>query len=742
MDRFILVWLTFHVASAHLSPVTEEDISLLSEVSENVICFSRTFKDLICFWDEEEEEGVEGNYIFFYRFEGLAEKKCSLTLERIPDDGTRYICVFPSTDVWMFANLFIKVVDTVTNRTKFSQELQVDAVGLSDPPMNVTAFWMQEEDHIHISWKAPFHEYNEFLIYQILYFPEGSKDAQNRIDVGDTTVYDLRNLKPGVQYHIRVRSKPNDVSLSGFWGPWSETVTIVTPLSSDEISLCCFTSDLLWVICEWKWDTENPDVSHALFYKQIDLVWQRCGARNKSHNGSSLHNWKKNQDESLHHCAFRPEHDSKIYVIVNITTALHLVFTYVKEPFILQHIVLTEPPKVQKVEVSGSSLHLEWEPPLLELSEHMIYQIRYTEENGTEWKADLAYNLDMAWRTRSAKSTIKPSIPIAMGIQEATKDCMRKEEDLGRWTETLQIQHRANSEILDLRMGTTYSLQIRTKPNGEKFQGFWSIWTDNIQVTVPASTGWIPFLVGGNFVAFTGILVLMRCAFPSMYSNLKKKVWPPVPNLHQALDGFLAEMRQQCQINPSIYEKPVEDMTFPCLLEIISERQHQGSEYSPETGTAKELLSDPAALEKKHLHPTTENMPEQETGNPTSAQEDCVKLDHRSSSKSCSEIDYYDRLSQGPRDPKLGLAAFLDPISGSSLEPENEGGHYTSLTLLCALLGGSYAGWNAPGAELGEGEDCDPQPLSATHISNQSYLLLTSCVCADHSLHEKQDAGV
>ncbi|XP_030061405.1 thrombopoietin receptor [Microcaecilia unicolor] len=272
------------------------------------------------------------------------------------------------------------------------------------------------------------------------------------IDVGSQTAYALRDLEPGVLYYICLRSKPNEVSLSGFWGPWSETVIIVPPMSSDKISLLCFTSDLRKVICEWKRDTENPDVQHALFYKQIDLVWQRCGVWNKSQNGSSLHNWKNHQDESLHTCAFRPENDSKIYVIVNITTASHLVLTYIKEPFLLQHIVRSEPLKVRKMEVFGSSLHLEWEPPLLELSGHMMYEIRYREENETEWK-------------------------------------------------TLQIQHRAHSEILDLRMGTTYSLQIRTKPNGEKFQGLWSTWTDNMQVTVPARTDNKQVTVPANTVA-------------------------------------------------------------------------------------------------------------------------------------------------------------------------------------------------------------------------------------------------
>lgn len=44
----------------------------------------------------------------------------------------------------------------------------------------------------------------------------------------------LRDLWPGVRYHIQVRSKPDGTSMDGVWGPWSQTVAAETPHSSGE----------------------------------------------------------------------------------------------------------------------------------------------------------------------------------------------------------------------------------------------------------------------------------------------------------------------------------------------------------------------------------------------------------------------------------------------------------------------------------------------------------------------------
>lgn len=131
----------------------------------------------------------------------------------------------------------------------------------------------------------------------------------------------LRDLQPGVRYHIHVRSKPDGISMDGIWGPWSQAVAAETPHSSGEqpsprqgcwqeqqgsihtwgcrgwgpivgemqhpsfgprgtsllpalaltcpgdIRLCCSTPDLRHVHCEWSWDPAEPHSSHQLFYR-------------------------------------------------------------------------------------------------------------------------------------------------------------------------------------------------------------------------------------------------------------------------------------------------------------------------------------------------------------------------------------------------------------------------------------------------------------------------------------------
>lgn len=44
----------------------------------------------------------------------------------------------------------------------------------------------------------------------------------------------LRDLEPGMRYHIQVRSKPDGTSMDGVWGPWSQALAAETPHSSGE----------------------------------------------------------------------------------------------------------------------------------------------------------------------------------------------------------------------------------------------------------------------------------------------------------------------------------------------------------------------------------------------------------------------------------------------------------------------------------------------------------------------------
>ena len=54
------------VPTGSFMPTLLPDAALLAGVPEDILCFSRSFEDLICFWDEEEEEAASGMCHFYY----------------------------------------------------------------------------------------------------------------------------------------------------------------------------------------------------------------------------------------------------------------------------------------------------------------------------------------------------------------------------------------------------------------------------------------------------------------------------------------------------------------------------------------------------------------------------------------------------------------------------------------------------------------------------------------------------
>ncbi|XP_064003858.1 thrombopoietin receptor isoform X5 [Pogoniulus pusillus] len=531
-------------------PVTSQDAALLAGVPEDILCFSRSFEDLTCFWDEEEEEAVNRMCRFYYWYSRDAPTACTVSSWR-EAGRTRHACVFPSQDVRLFTQLHLRVLDATTNKTKYQRELSVDVVGLIDPPTNITAHWAGAVGQLFVSWRPPLADYLNFFLYEVqccpASFPEtpcstamdlsgqhlgdpysqtaisihppthraaaASRGAGQRLVQADTWVV-LRDLHPGVRYHIQVRSKPDGTSMDGAWGPWSQTVAAETPRSSGDIGLCCSTPDLQHVRCEWSWDPTEPHDSHQLFYRPPSSeastredAWQLCEEVSVGTQGT-------------HACTFQPRAGSAISILVNVTQP-HAppTLSYFKEPFWLHQAVLTDAPQLMQATVSQGQLSLQWLPPLEELAEQLDYQVRYAVENSHEWKV-------------------------------------------------LQVPRAARKEVLDLRPGARYHAQVRAQPSGPWYQGSWSAWSKPVVVDAVADAGWIIPSVTVVPLLFTGVLLGLRCTFPSLYSNVKQKLWPPVPDLHRALGSFLHESSKHGQAN-AFYKQPSEEAVLPCLLEVL-----------------------------------------------------------------------------------------------------------------------------------------------------------------------------
>ncbi|NXG56782.1 TPOR protein, partial [Hemiprocne comata] len=557
-------------------PVTSQDAALLAGVPEDILCFSRSFEDLTCFWDEED--AASGTCHFYY---WDVPTVCTVSTWHHGAGRTRHVCVFPSQDVRLFTQLHLRVLDATTNQTKYLRELSVDAVGLIAPPANITARWAGAAGQLCVSWQPPLTDYQNFFLYKVRCCPAGSSEMPcsttmdpGGLHPGDSSSHTaisthtplagaatvspgvgqglvwaktwvvLRDLQPGVRYHIQVRSKPDGTSLDGIWGPWSQAVAAETPHSSGDIGLSCSTPDLQHVRCEWSWNTTEPGSSHQLFYRpppsrasMREDVWQQCKEVSEGIQGT-------------HACTFQPRAGSAISVLVNITRP-HMppTLSYFKEPFWLHQAVLTDAPELLQATVSQGRLSLQWLPPLEVLAEQLDYQVRYAVENSHDWKV-------------------------------------------------LQVPRAARKEVLDLPPGARYHAQVRAQPSGPWYQGSWSTWSKPVVVDAMTSagkgqgrsrgcsqrnytakgrrprsqsssfdTGWVIPSITVVPLLCTGVLLGLRCTFPSLYSNVKQKLWPPVPDLHRALSSFLHESGKQGQAN-AFYKQPPEEAILPCPLEV------------------------------------------------------------------------------------------------------------------------------------------------------------------------------
>ncbi|MBZ3874771.1 Thrombopoietin receptor [Sciurus carolinensis] len=150
-------WALFMVTSClllapqNLAQVTSQDVSLLASDSEPLNCFSQTFEDLTCFWDEEEA-APNGTYQLLFAYPGEKPRACPLSSQSVPPFGTRYVCQFPAQDeVRLFFPLHLWVKNMFLNQTLTQRVLFVDsvvAIGLQCFTLdlkNVTCQWQQQD---------------------------------------------------------------------------------------------------------------------------------------------------------------------------------------------------------------------------------------------------------------------------------------------------------------------------------------------------------------------------------------------------------------------------------------------------------------------------------------------------------------------------------------------------------------------------------------------------------------------
>ncbi|KAJ8376270.1 hypothetical protein SKAU_G00068500 [Synaphobranchus kaupii] len=225
--------------------------------------------------------------------------------------------------------------------------------------------------------------------------------------------------------------------------------------------------------------------------------------------------------ETATQCVFPGEEFSAICVKIGSHGPHSRIFY--SEPFRMNDSVKTDPPQKLRVETEGGRLCLQWDPPLQNLSRFLMYEIRYRPQGESLWKL-------------------------------------------------VMLQSSETSTCLDLQAGSQYAMQIRAKPDGSMYSGFWSDWSSTLTdtVTVPSNiatllVAFIPFMV-------CFIPVLLIATFSKHFRKIKHHLWPPVPNLDKVLQVFLTDINQNCQ-NPSFNIKQCYDDTITSVVEIVSEKE-------------------------------------------------------------------------------------------------------------------------------------------------------------------------
>ncbi|XP_005370123.1 thrombopoietin receptor isoform X1 [Microtus ochrogaster] len=599
-------WALFMVTSCLLlvppnqAQVTNQDVFLLALGTEPLNCFSQTFEDLTCFWDEEEA-APSGTYQLLYAYPGEKPRACPLHSQRVPTFGTRYVCRFPAQDeVRLFFPLHLWLKNVVLNQNLTQRVLSVDSVGLPAPPSIIKARSGSQPGELQIHWKAPAPEISDFLRHELRYGlvdPSNSTSpsvmqllstetccptlwmlkpvpAHDRPPCVRPTVSQqyglmrtsptgeapsltvkggsclISGLQPGKSYWLQLRSQPDGVSLRGSWGPWSLPVTVDLPGDAVAIGLQCFTLDLKKVICQWQ--HRDHTSSQGFFHHSRtrccptarDPTWEKCEAEEEAEPGS--------QPALFSRCHFKPQNDSVIHILVEVTTAQGDIHSYLGSPFWIHQAVLLPTPSLHWREVSSGRLELEWQHQTSWAAQETCYQLRYAGEGHEDWKV------------------LEPSLG-------------------------------ARGGTLELRPRTRYSLQLRARLNGPTYQGPWSAWSPPARVDTGSETAWTSLVTALLLVLCLSVLLglgLLKWQFPAHYRRLRHAVWPSLPDLHRVLGQYL---RDTAALSPPKTTVPDTcEEVEPSLLEILP----KSSERTP-----LPLCSSQPQMDYRGLQPCLRTIP-------------------------------------------------------------------------------------------------------------------------------------
>ncbi|XP_077186070.1 erythropoietin receptor [Paroedura picta] len=132
--------------------------------------------------------------------------------------------------------------------------------------------------------------------------------------------------------------------------------------------------------------------------------------------------------------------------------------------------------------------------------------------------------------------------------------------------------------VTNLKGQTRYSVEVRAKPDGVSFDGYWSAWSQAVTITTASSLD--PLILALSAVLALIVLLLAFIALMSHRRFLKKKVWPAIPTPEHEFKDLFTIYKGNFQLwlgHQSIYlwwsQSPHLLEEQPFLLEVLSEGQ-------------------------------------------------------------------------------------------------------------------------------------------------------------------------
>ncbi|KAG9351011.1 hypothetical protein JZ751_024900 [Albula glossodonta] len=411
------------------------------------------------------------------------------------DSSVLHVCSFPTSDVYLFTLTHISVVEAGTNITAYDRFISVEDQVLLDPPKNVSLHITEKAEQLLVTWRIPA-DWRDKVQYELRY-SYGLQQKTKQLKNTKSLVHRLESLLAGEVCTVQMRVAPKGYSINGHWSDWSQSAKAM-----------CNTPDLIKIQCQWNEQAYDEDSHYTLFYKlcsRVSSPWHEC-----------------TQKDDAAQCVFPGEESSAICVHVNSRPGSQSRIFY-SEPFWMNNSVKTDPPQELRGEIEGGRLRLHWVPPFQNLSDYLVYRIRY-----------------------------HPQGEFPQGEKIVT------------------LENSKTTTYLDVQAGSQYSIQIKAKPDGFVYNGFWSDWSNTFTVNVPSNTGAL-LVACIPFITFF-ISVLLIATFSKYFSKIKQHLWPPVPNLDKVLEGFLIDINQNCE-NKSFNIKQCYDDTIASAVEIVSERE-------------------------------------------------------------------------------------------------------------------------------------------------------------------------